>query len=103
VGDGKTKTSKGGEGMLLASQEKLLKNFPFKFGRNSPLVKSKGKTYLRFNNIYITHPTPKSTKIEFAWNGEMVNELIVEGDMVNGEILTLSGIDGRQQVIGVST
>ena len=80
----------------------LLGEVPEDLKTNSPFIEKGGLTHLRFDKIEISllndNVTP-DLKITFYWNNRETHWMRVENlSLDNGDILTLTGIDGSQRV-----
>jgi len=74
-------------------QEILDANF-----ERTPLSRQRGQVFLAYDSITIEQRTESLVAIKFSWHGKVVSWLDIEANLANGECVSVTGMEGKQQV-----
>jgi hypothetical protein len=65
----------------------------------SPISRGAGGAYLSYDSLnFRPGMNGRPTVVEFCWRGKAVAYLEVECDFTRGDVLTVTGIEGRQRI-----
>jgi hypothetical protein len=68
------------------------------FGPDSPFVREGDDVYMRHDEIRVSRAGAHSVQAEFYWRGKLTYTMNTGCDLMAGQMLTLTGIEGRMFV-----
>lgn len=66
---------------------------------SAPLVREGGTTFIRHDEVRVVQRAPGKVSVEFRWRGVLAHTMQVDCDFAAGQLLTLTGLEGR---VGIS-
>jgi hypothetical protein len=61
----------------------------------NPFVREGETTFIRHDELRVIQPRPGLVEVEFRWRGMLTHTMRVDCDLAAGQLLTLSGLEGR--------